>query len=320
LSFKPIIEVDLIEYLVNAKFPLLTPAIHEIHTKKLNPAKSLEVMLRKADGQGELKPLDEEGAKKYRAELEKKSDVEIRQMYDVLWKANQQESLRQKEKMYFFNHQDVLADFDFWSKMTGWTLEQAIALSFGKDPRKVSWSKISAYEGISPFVKKYSELRQLALDALWWKRLYDPILPSLYIVWTEQNELSFPAELKELVIKRSGKLINWQEEHKKILELNIENVKIANETIETLKTKITELETKAASFEEKPITTRERNTFLKIIGAMAIDGYGYDPKASKSPLPREIADRLALHGIKLDTDTIRNKLQEAASELPEFAD
>ena len=63
---------------------------------------------------------------------------------------------------------------------------------------------------------------------------------------------------------------------------------------------------------EKPLATKERETLMKMIIGMAIGGYGYDPTASKSSIPTDIYNDLALHGVQLDQDTIRNKLKAAA--------
>lgn len=71
---------------------------------------------------------------------------------------------------------------------------------------------------------------------------------------------------------------------------------------------------------EKPVSTTERNTFLKLLIGMAVEGYSYDPKASKSTTPREIADDLAGLGIAITDDTVRKYLKEAAQAfLPESA-
>ena len=65
----------------------------------------------------------------------------------------------------------------------------------------------------------------------------------------------------------------------------------------------------------KPLLTKEKETLLKMIIGMAVGGYGYDPAASKSSIPSDVYNDLALHGVQLDLDTIRNKLKEAAQFL-----
>ena len=68
---------------------------------------------------------------------------------------------------------------------------------------------------------------------------------------------------------------------------------------------------------EKSLSTLERNTLLKLVIGLAVKGYGYDPTASKSGAPREIADDLAALGITVTDDTVRKYLKQAAeTQLP----
>nr|MDP2190767.1 hypothetical protein [Rhodoferax sp.] len=64
--------------------------------------------------------------------------------------------------------------------------------------------------------------------------------------------------------------------------------------------------------EEKPLTTRERDTLLKLVIGMAVDGYGHDPAAAKSNVPKEVADILANLGMSVSDDTVRKYLKQAA--------
>ena len=59
------------------------------------------------------------------------------------------------------------------------------------------------------------------------------------------------------------------------------------------------------------LSTRERETLLKLVIGMAINGYGYDPAASKSTKPKEIADDLVALGIPITDDTVRKYLKLA---------
>jgi hypothetical protein len=66
---------------------------------------------------------------------------------------------------------------------------------------------------------------------------------------------------------------------------------------------------------EKPLGTRERDTMLKIIIGMAVKGYSYDPGASRSTVPKEVADDLAALGVGVSDDTVRKYLKEAAESV-----
>ena len=46
--------------------------------------------------------------------------------------------------------------------------------------------------------------------------------------------------------------------------------------------------------------------------AMAIDGYGYDPRAERSPASREIVDAVAKLDLSISDETVRSKLKDAA--------
>ena len=66
----------------------------------------------------------------------------------------------------------------------------------------------------------------------------------------------------------------------------------------------------------KTLPLKERESLLKIVIGVAIDGYGYDPFALRSPTAKEIADILTQRGIGLDEDTVRKYLQLARELLP----
>ena len=86
------------------------------------------------------------------------------------------------DQRQFFNQPRAAADFDYWSKMTHWTLDEAIALSFGKAPEVVNEKSLKGVvPRVSPFVREYRRTRELADRALAWKQLYDPILPALFV-------------------------------------------------------------------------------------------------------------------------------------------
>ena len=68
--------------------------------------------------------------------------------------------------------------------------------------------------------------------------------------------------------------------------------------------------------QSKPLGERERNTLLRIIIGMAIRGYGYDPDAARSDVPKQVADDLSALGLECSDQTIREKLKEARSLLP----
>lgn len=63
---------------------------------------------------------------------------------------------------------------------------------------------------------------------------------------------------------------------------------------------------------EKSLSTRERDTLLKLVLGMAIGGYRYDPKKARNNAIGDIEKDLQSLGIPLDQDTIRKWLKESA--------
>ena len=46
------------------------------------------------------------------------------------------------ERKLVFNKPEAEADFEYWALASFWTLDEVTALSFGKDPRFVTWRAV----------------------------------------------------------------------------------------------------------------------------------------------------------------------------------
>jgi hypothetical protein len=71
-----------------------------------------------------------------------------------------------------------------------------------------------------------------------------------------------------------------------------------------------------SSVEAKRIDPRERLSMAKLLVALAIDGYGFDPNARRSPIPKELESIAARLGLEITDDTIRSYLRLGAEQLP----
>lgn len=69
---------------------------------------------------------------------------------------------------------------------------------------------------------------------------------------------------------------------------------------------------KLTSKRKSTLSTKEKDTLLKLILGMAIRGYTYDPNHSRNSAIGDITKDLQELGIPLDRDTIRKWLKEAA--------
>ena len=267
------IESDVIDYLVERKFKrfgnTLLPSIEEWRQERDR---------RRKPGHGWHRIIGEQEAA-YRAELQCMSVSALSTLFEQVIK-------QEAEK--------TRADFDHWSKMAGWTLEEATTLSFGKAPEFVNWDKVKANHGQASFADDYSKRRSLLLRAQEAKELPVLISPAEFVAWAEQTGVALPQELVDAVRATAGR---------------IEDRRSLAAERDELREEVKRLKEEAAR--EKPLSTRERETYQKIILGMAIKGYGYNPTEGRSDRPREIADDLATLGISVSDDTVRQKLKDA---------
>lgn len=317
MSFK--LEIDHINFLVRRKFPQLKEFLNIAMDPKRDDLPEVEA--------GLLKKVTE-----YRAALEKLSDEELSELY----KSEYDEAKSEEESNRFFNQDYAEADFDYWTKMSHWTLDEAIVLLFGKSPSVVNEKSLAKHPATSsPFVREYERTKELANRAVAWGDLYDPVSPPLFVKWAQDKDLSVPEELAELVEARHDKIFDWKlaydqiqemydELHRQSLEFRAKHgefVESAHKVIDQYKSTIEDLRAANQALQEnsgipKPFHTKEKESLLKMVIGMAVAGYAYDPAANRSPTSREIADDLATKGIQLDEDTVRRWLKEAKDHLP----
>ncbi len=196
-----------IEYLVKRKFPNISLAPIPISLSTIHRGGIDESSRQKL-----LKDISD-----YKVTLLKKDIDEIRGLYEAE-KNKEVEAVKLKfyleEQSRFFYQDSAKADFNYWCKMAHWSLDEAIALSFGKNPEIVNWVRIEPLTNISQFAKDYEKRRKLALRAIPWKKLYDPVLPSIFLGWAKELKLDIP----ELLIDESNisgnVATNWFEEYK----------------------------------------------------------------------------------------------------------
>ena len=315
----PLGRKEIIEFLVLRKFrPLVLASL----SAKLPPGgtTTLDRVLR------------HEEKNKYRSELESLPVDRLQSLYESE-QENSLTDMQREEEARFFNQPQAKADFDYWSKAEHWSLEEAVALAMGKAPELVSWAKIQSYAQVSPFVQKYGRLRDLAHRAVPWKKLYDPVLPTIFLRWANDNEITVPAELSEKVFNLKGEAADWKKNYDELHAMYDQHIadwkKIADQlTAEVLsgRKRISELEqvvldSKTISVAPqalKPQSPVERQNMLKVIFSMAIRGYAYKPEDKRSTVVTEIVGDTALQGIAVSDDTVRRYLNEARECLPEW--
>ncbi|PTV94061.1 hypothetical protein C8J27_110112 [Rhodobacter aestuarii] len=186
-------------------------------------------------------------------------------------------------------------DLDYWSAFRSVTLEQAVFLSLGRDPREASYDIICQSYGRSEeadevllFLEDRYELIANAMGC-------DPVAPEAQI-----NLTDFHAWIEEVAICVDP-----------AFRATLRTRFAAPEDSGRILAPVSE-----ALDQKQVLDQRERNSMAKLLTAIAIDAYGYDPDASRSKLPKEIEGICALLGLEVTTDTVRKYLRLGKQFLP----
>lgn len=199
----------------------------------------------------------------------------------------------------------------YWSKMPSWTIDEAVVLGIGGNPdtflsdspNQANLSHYPAYKDLFRIVRRHVEAGSLS----------DPVKPADFVEWAKGIGIKLPDALQQVQIQNNAS-INWQEKYE-ILE------KDSTVAIASLNEKLALLEEGLrGSTKEKELSTKERNTALTIIMAMAIGGYGYDINAKKNDAIADIESDIVKIGLQLDNDTIRRWLKNGAQIVPQIAE
>ena len=141
---------------------------------------------------------------------------------------------------------------------------------------------------ISPFAIQYKNRRELALRAARRKLLSDPVLPWKFLSWAKRMGIDYPAELEKQIVAGGHQIADWKSLHDEVQAQYTELEAKYNETqalldakethinglageSDALRSRNVELEQalKQGQTKEKPLSTRERGTALKLIIGMA---------------------------------------------------
>jgi hypothetical protein len=228
-----------------------------------------------------------------------------------LAKAGQAVTAREQaeyEAKHAFNQLEAVANddiYDFWSRAELWTLGESAALINERNPLFVNEDRIVGDRSQSKIAIKLKQTLELLERARRAGSLYRTNSPKNVINWVELKHIEMPQKLKELTLLRSGTIFTLSAENRHL-----------RERLAVLEAQPALSQSRDdASKAEKPIGQRERESLLKLILGMAIKGYSYDPKATKSTQINEISGDLRIAGLALDEDTVRKYLNEAKTTL-----
>lgn len=296
---------DYIEFLITRKFPELCEPYPSPLAKKYGfndgiygdedpPPPVTDEILKKAE--------------KYKQELESLPQKQIKELYDQEFEKRNIEM----DQRRFFHDKKAEADFEHWGRMPFWSLDEAVALSFGKDPEVVFLGRMKGIMPyLSPFVNSYRKLHEVVGRAVSAGELTDPVKPADFIAWAERSNVPLPASLKEIIASRAP--APSEPDWKKLYEELSEKSKTS---IEDLQAQADALTASLEEFQADKLEARERTTIHKILLGTLITGYGYDPNAKKSQAISDLARDIELLGLSVDQDTLRRWIKNALPLLP----
>lgn len=94
---------------------------------------------------------------------------------------------------------DSVPDFEYWTKMPFWTLDESVALFLGKDPEIVTWDIVHDYVDChysSDLCAEYAKLKALLSRALEAHELEKSNSPATLLAWAEIRNVKVPEALK----------------------------------------------------------------------------------------------------------------------------
>lgn len=248
--------------------------------------------------------------------LAAKTDDEIADLANGLRERKAREAqarIDSEEAKQPFSRPSANADFDHWAKVSLWTIEEAVALSLGKSPAAVNKKFMEHYRQLGYGLPKlFMNRLEIARRAVLSQQLYDPIYSQLFLAWAARMKIDVPEGLIAAVEALGIQVADWKtlfdDSQAKRSSERLE----AEATIRSLEERIEEL----TSATKPDVSTRERETLLKLVISMAIKGYSYGPEGKKNTATTEIASDSAAIGVPVSDDTVRKYLNEAKALLP----
>ncbi len=277
--------------LLSGKFPKFSVASHQRFSGPL---------LIELEAEPASKDQNYQEASAYHAYLLKLSDEELERDLQNAIALKQAE----REARHPFNQPDALATdevFEFWSRAELWTLGEAAALINGRDPAIVTETRIESVPRDSKIGVLLTNTLELLERARMNGTLYRTNGPTSLIGWAELKAIQMPQKLVELTLERS-KTSSTVSKENKILKERLATLEAKNDNVDGPEN---------SSNPDRLLGARERESLLKLLLGMAINGYRYDPKATRSQEIKEIANDLRLANLPLDEDTVRKYLNEA---------
>lgn len=186
-------------------------------------------------------------------------------------------------------------NYDHWSRMPAWTFDETLALCLDLEPGYLI-EYASSYSGPMNLTQEFARCRDLLRRSIQFTRLPDPVPPDQFANWAIRWNVDVDRRLLTAIRTHYPDLDIWA-------------------TYDQKNGVVTDSHLEPPATDERPVGTRERETFNKLVIALAYAAYRYDPSTERSKVPSEVQGDLASLELDLSIDTIRKKLKEASTVL-----
>lgn len=224
------------------------------------------------------------------------------------------------EQAWFESQLSSPADLNHWSRLDYWTIDEAIVLLLGKNPRVMGSSNSQLMIQFAEISDRFSDTNEVYVRSENLKNSMDRISPIDFMVWAENKGFDFPPRLKQALLDRS-EVPNWKARYED-LRSEFDAYKLTK--LEEPKDSQTELDTAEACTADEPaqdsglteeLSGKKKTSLLKLVIGLAICGYKYDPRISRNEAVSEIASDLHKLGISIDRGTVLTWLRTASEEI-----
>ncbi len=259
--------------------------------------------------------------------------------------ALQQEREERLDRHRFFNDPNASADLSGWTKHPCWTLDEATALILGKNPEVVNWDNIEPLVGVSPFAERFAAIRRHLSHALANGQLFNPVSPDYFLAWAHERGVVLPEALEGRIVDQGNHITDNAKPGEEADEGNAgggaetdragvpQHASRSGRRGETLsdtvicftreQSRLRAMAARMKTVDKEPAEIEEEpggqgsDGLLKMMIAMAIGRYGFDPASGRNSTVTDIVRDLEKVGLSLSPATLRKWLREASALLPD---
>lgn len=200
-------------------------------------------------------------------------------------------------------------DYQHWARLDRWKNFEVVGLAMGFSPdpsiRPSTRAALVKSAIDDAFARRLENTTRL-VDRYFASARIRSVAPETCLAWMRDQRLWIPEGMAEAIEEYCRPFVDWKT-----------RCEAAETAARDAALRIDELEAELARGAiGESSSTRERDSLLKLFVGMAVEQYGFDPKAIRSPVAMQIASDVARAGLSITDDTIRKYLREGAELLP----